>query len=103
MTQPNQQCEDCLTEQLDCTAPFCTANVEGALENNVVGLVDDVDNEQLCESSCRMEEDCNVYTYHQPNSTLFPSACFLLTQLVDPIREPTLMTSDPYPCSEFGN
>lgn len=51
-----------------------------------MGLVDNVDDERLCEYSCRMEEDCNVYTYHQPNSTLFPSTCYLLKDFAEPIR-----------------
>ena len=52
----------------------------------MVGLVDDVENEQVCEYSCQMDEDCNLYTYHQPNSTLFPSTCFLLRSFAEPIR-----------------
>ena len=77
-------CVDCYTEAVVCTQ-FCTAPVEGSMGDNIVGVVDDVQNETICEGSCRKEEACMLYTYHRPNSSLFPSTCFLLTGLEEPI------------------
>ena len=77
-------CVDCYTEAAVCTQ-FCTAPVEGAMGDNIVGVIDDVGDGTICEDSCKMEEACAIFTYHRPNSSLFPSTCFLLTALEEPI------------------
>ena len=33
-----------------------------------------------------MEEACAFFTYHRPNSSFFPSTCYLLSSLSEPIR-----------------
>ena len=77
---------------LDCNNKFCTAPVEGVLGDNIIKIVDDVENERICEANCQMEEACEIYTFHLPNSSFFPSSCFLLTALGEPIR----------PCEDSG-
>merc|ERR1719367_1018496 len=66
------ECEDCFTEVLDCNNKFCTAPVEGVLGDNIIKIVDDVENERICEANCQMEEACEIYTFHLPNSSFFP-------------------------------
>ena len=75
-------CQDCFVEEVDCI--FCTAPVEGRLGDNLVRIVDDVV-EAACEAECKVEADCHFFTYHWSNSSLYPSTCFLLTDLMDPI------------------
>ena len=58
-------CEDCYTEQRDCSYKFCEAPVEGALGDNIIRIVDDVIDEETCEDICQMEEACVIYTYHR--------------------------------------
>ena len=78
-------CEDCYTEALGCY-DFCAAAVEGALGDNIISVLDDVKNEKLCSESCDYDEQCNFYTYHRGNSSLYPSTCFLLSEIREPIR-----------------
>ena len=79
------QCEDCYSEDVRCDVEvYCSAPVEGLLGNNLIGFVNDV-TEAACEAECTVEEECLFFTYHWPNSTLYPSTCFLLTEILDPI------------------
>ena len=72
-----------MTEEQDCF--YCTAPVEGSLSTNLLATLGDIDNEVLCSLECQSEVQCQFYTYHWPNSTLFPSTCFLLSSIEEPI------------------
>ena len=55
---------------------------------NLIDFAVDV-SKGACASECEALLGCDVYTYHYPNSTSYPSTCFLLTELLRPIREHT--------------
>ena len=76
--------EDCVTEDTECATPFCNAPVEGILSDNVIDTVPDV-SEADCEAECEVEEQCKFFTFHFSNSTLYPSTCFLLREIREPI------------------
>ena len=80
-------CEDCVTEDVTCATPFCTAPIEGTLGGNLVSVIDNVESEVMCDLSCRQEEQCAVYTFHRSNDTTYANTCFLLSALGEPIRE----------------
>ena len=76
--------EECFTEDLDCVI-FCNAPVEGRLgSDNLIDIVADI-NEGDCEGLCDVEEQCKFFTFHFSNSTLYPSTCFLLSEILEPI------------------
>ena len=83
--RPQDACEDCYTEDLGCYN-FCAAPMEGALDDNLIRVLDDIKYEGLCEESCQDDELCRFYTYHRANSSLYPSTCFLLSEIREPIR-----------------
>ena len=55
LPQTLDSCEDCYTEALDCNNKFCSVPVEGALNDldSIVGIIDDVEDEQSCEGNCQ--------------------------------------------------
>ena len=75
--------KDCLSEEVECF--YCTAPVEGSLSTNLLATLGDINDEAVCSFECQAEPLCQYYTYHQRNSTLFPSTCFLLASLEGPI------------------
>ena len=75
-------CQDCFTEDVECI--FCKAPVEGLLDTNLIDFIVDV-TEAACEAECTILEECKFFTYHWDNSSTFPSTCFLLTELLEPI------------------
>ena len=72
-----------MTEEQDCF--YCTAPVEGSLSTNLLATLGDIEDEAFCSLQCQAEVQCQYYTYHWPNSTLFPSTCFLLSSIEEPI------------------
>ena len=77
--------EDCVTEEIECGgAAFCNAPVEGILSDNVVDIVPGV-SEADCEAECDVEERCQFFTFYFSNSTVYPSTCFLLSEIKEPI------------------
>ena len=79
-------CVDCFTEELVCDQIFCNAPVEGMLGDNIVRVIDDMNAEGACSNNCNEDELCQFYTYHYPNSSLYPSTCYLLSDLLEPIK-----------------
>ena len=75
---------DCYTEDIECFGLFCNATVEGRLGENLIDFVADVTMTE-CENECEVKEQCQFFTYHQANSTVYPGTCFLLTKLQEPI------------------
>ena len=64
---------------------FCNAPVEGQLgSDNLIDIVADI-NEGDCEDLCDVEDQCKFFTFHFSNSTLYPSTCFLLSEIREPI------------------
>ena len=63
---------------------FCNAPVEGILGENVIDIVPGV-SEAACEAECEVEEQCQFFTFHFSNSTVYPSTCFLLSEIQEPI------------------
>ena len=55
------------------------------MSTNLLATLGDIENEVYCSLECQAEVQCQYYTYHWPNSTLFPSTCFLLSSLEEPI------------------
>ena len=80
-------CEDCTTQDVTCATPFCTAPIEGTLGANLVAVIDNVDSEEECDSSCVLEAGCALYTHHRNNDSTYPNTCFLLSALGEPVRE----------------
>ena len=76
-------CTDCFTEAKECA--FCEAPVEGSLGSNLISVIDDVSEKEHCIESCRSEELCSMYTFHTANSSTYPSTCFLLSAIGEPI------------------
>ena len=78
--------EDCVTEETECatSASFCYALVEGTLGDNVIDIKPDV-SEAACEAECEVEEECQFFTFHFSNATVYPNTCFLLSQIQEPI------------------
>ena len=62
---------DCKTEDIECLGLFCNATVEGRLGENLIDFVADVTMTE-CEDECEVNEQCQFFTYHQPNSTVYP-------------------------------
>ena len=60
--------------------------MEGALGDNLISVLGDVKDERLCSESCEEDALCRFYTFHRDNSTLYPSTCFLLSEIREPIR-----------------
>ena len=82
------ECDDCTTRApTTCRTPFCSAAIEGPLSTNLITVIDNVDSEEECDSSCVLEAQCTVYTFHRSNDSTYPRTCFLLTELGLPIRE----------------
>ena len=92
MLHSTDPCDDCYTEQVGpgsgSMAPF-----QGVLGDNVVGFIDNIDDEQYCSWRCQKDALCEVYTYYRSNSTLFPSTCYLLSGFKEPIRDLDLVIS----------
>ena len=64
---------------------FCNAPVEGQLGGeSLIDTVADI-NEAECENLCDVEEQCQFFTFHFSNSTVYPSTCFLLREIQEPI------------------
>ena len=76
--------EECFTEDVACVI-FCNAPVEGQLgSENLIDIVADISKDD-CEGLCDVEEQCQFFTYHFSNATLYPSTCFLLSKIQEPI------------------
>ena len=82
------ECDDCTTRApTTCRTPICSASIQGPLSSNLITVIDNVDSEEECDSSCVLEDQCAVYTFYRSNDSTYPSTCFLLTELGLPIRE----------------
>ena len=75
--------DECFTEDIQCVI-FCNAPVEGQLGDNLIDIVAGV-SEAACEAECEVVEQCQFFTFHFSNSTLYPSTCFLLSEIQEPI------------------
>ena len=77
--------EDCITEDVspDCV-PFCDAPITGILGDNVLDIVSGISGAE-CETECDMVEQCQFFTHYFSNSTVYPSTCFLLSEVQGPI------------------
>merc|ERR550539_1524843 len=79
-------CEDCRTEDISCFTP-CGAPLEGRiLDDNLVDIITGVPTEIDCKSNSSANPGCNVYTYHNTEDVNFPSICFLLSELLEPLQ-----------------
>ena len=83
------ECDGCFTEDIECTPIFCDGPVEGTLGDNLIQVLPETEDEPLCKDACDSEEECKFYTHHSNNSTLFPSTCFLLKAIQEPIVQCT--------------
>ena len=57
-----ESCSDCVTEDIACSNP-CSAPIEGAVGDNLLQVVGDVQNEYDCEHACHDNPECKFYTY----------------------------------------
>ena len=78
-------CEDCRTEEISCFTP-CGFQVQGEITDNLLDIITGVPTEIDCKFNCSAKPDCNVYTYFNTEDVNFPSLCFLLSQLVQPVQ-----------------
>ena len=76
--------EDCVSEEIECSTSFCSAFVEGTLGDNIIDIKPLV-SETACEEACEVEEHCHFFTYYFSNATVYPSSCFLLSEIQGPI------------------
>ena len=59
--------------------------MEGSLGSNLISVFDDVHEKESCIESCREDDLCHMYTFHTANSSTYPSTCFLLSDIGQPI------------------
>ena len=76
--------EDCITEELECIPIFCDAPIAGSLCDNVVDIVPGISKAE-CETECVVVEQCQFFTHYDSSSTVYPSTCFLLSDIQGPI------------------
>ena len=76
--------EDCITEELECIPIFCDAPIAGSLGDNVVDIVPGISKAE-CETECVVVEQCKFFTHYYSSSNVYPSTCFLLSEVQGPI------------------
>ena len=91
-------CVDCFTEEPACYDKFCRAPLQGAIGDNLLQVLGEVEEESVCEEACDTEEQCSFYTYFRANASLFSSTCYLLKELGEPLvacADDTCVTGTP--------
>ena len=92
-------CEACVTETRDCYRS-CSSAYTGALDDNIVDMVPDVDSDVECRLQCQDAPGCSFYTHFSSADPLFPGLCMLLSHLSAPLQPCDSCTSGPADCSD---
>jgi len=93
------QCQDCVTEELDCLNT-CSIQFYGSVNNeNFVELIEEVKTELDCKHACRDSPECKVYTYYSASDLANPQLCILLRQMNHPAQQCTECHTGSSKCS----
>ena len=79
-------CEDCRTEEISCFPSACGIPLEGRIGDNNLDIITAVKDEVACKLNCSANPNCNVYTYYNSEDVNFPSLCFLLSEVMEPLQ-----------------
>ena len=79
---------------------LCSSSVEGSIGQNLVALHTNVANQSSCRAFCYSSEGCNYYTYHDLSDEHLPGACFLLSNLLPPLKPCPLCQTGVMDCSK---
>ena len=93
------QCENCVSQSLDCFRTCGTNNV-GQMDENIIDIVLGVETELECKTLCSQTEACSWYTFFFSNSSVNHDICNLLTELLPPIETSDTAVSGPSDCNK---
>ena len=79
-------CEDCRTEEFSCHPDPCGVPLEGRIADNIVEVIPGVTTELDCKLNCSANPGCTIYTHYDRDDANFPSICFLLSQVLEPLQ-----------------
>merc|ERR1712013_135877 len=84
-------CSDCTSETKGCYK-LCSKNIIGAINENFLEMIPDIESEDGCRELCRNEPGCEYYTFYLEDDPYY-GTCFLLSSLQPPIQDcPTCVT-----------
>ena len=93
------ECSDCISENVDCSAP-CGSNIVGAMDENILSLTPFVESEAACKAMCVNNAQCRFYTYFFGNATLHHQDCYLLSELLPPTLPCESCVTGPRDCAD---
>ena len=79
-------CFGCQTVDKRCFGS-CTNNMEGAIVNNALEIISDVEDEPQCLGKCKTNADCKLYTYYKAFDRNYPKLCILQNSMEQPIQK----------------
>ena len=84
-------CSDCTSETKGCYK-LCSKNIIGAINENFLEMIPDIESEDGCRDLCGDEPGCEYYTFYLEDDPYY-GTCFLLSSLQPPIQDcPTCVT-----------
>lgn len=92
--EDKEPCTDCLSEPRFCYQS-CIFPYTGAIDNNVIDLIPDVDSDLECRNSCLAVRECSHYTYFGDRGQ-----CYLLSSLLEPINYCDNCVTGPDVCTD---
>ena len=69
-------CSDCRSMDKRCFSS-CSKNMEGAIVNNALEVIPEVNEEPGCLEKCKTNTDCKFYTYYKASDRNHPKLCLL--------------------------
>lgn len=79
------RCQDCRTEDRNCYST-CGADVQVAIGENDLEVITGVITEVDCKLNCSANPNCSVYTYFDISHPHYPTLCFLLSEVLEPVE-----------------
>ena len=96
--EETHECSDCVSETRDCFFT-CAEHVVGAINENLLEFLSDVESEHECRDHCSSSNNCSYYTHFtqdDPNSR----TCVLLTHLLEPLQPCATCLTGPVECED---
>merc|ERR1712110_346076 len=93
-----EECENCVTQNLDCYRT-CGYNFVGHMDENIIDTIDNTKSELDCKKHCSQTNNCSFYTYYSEEDHLYHELCVLLTEILPPFEPTDSVSSGPADCS----